>query len=331
MFENEVEKKDLQIVDRKKEIKHTANKMALGVFLYSLIMFVVVIGDLIVKCIRICLDYSNEKDLNRQINALLDHSMQSGVSTIISIAIGIAFLLFFFKKYKFEKSIFHTERKMNCKSFLTLFIIFMSAQALFSIIGMGMENILNHFGYSLMDEIEMATGGSESISMFLYASFLGPITEELVFRGFLMRGFQRYGRIFAIIVSAVVFGAFHGNIIQGIFATFVGFVLGYIAMEYSIKWSMLMHIINNFVFSELWSLFVSHFNETIQTVLSYSLEGVFFIGALVIVYYNRKKIKDFIKNRKINKKLYLYTFTSGWMIVFLAIQLFLGIFGIQRL
>lgn len=69
-------------------------------------------------------------------------------------------------------------------------------------------------------------------------------------RGFLMRRFEKYGKGFAVIVSAVLFGVMHGNPLQ-IVMNAVGLILGYIAIEYSIKWSIILHIANNFILGDV--------------------------------------------------------------------------------
>jgi len=57
---------------------------------------------------------------------------------------------------------------------------------------------------------------------------VAPLTEEFLFRGLILRGFLgRYSRGTAIVASALLFGAFHGNIPQGIAATALGIVYGW--------------------------------------------------------------------------------------------------------
>lgn len=316
---------------RRNEIKHTVNKLTFGVFFYELIMYAVVIGDMLIKCIHLFVVSGTDQNVDSQIEAICNERMISAVPTIISLIVGIGFLTFYFRKYHFEKSLFYSEKKMDSGSFFKILAIFMSIQLIFSILGTGSEFVLNKFGLSILAEIESASNNSKTISMFLYASFLGPIAEEIVFRGFVMRGLQKYGKYFAIFVSAVIFGAFHGNIIQGIFATFVGCILGYVAMEYSIKWSIVLHIINNFVFGDLFNFMISRFNENIQAVMIYSVEGIFFTCSVVIMILNRKKIVEFGKNRNINKRLIWYTFSSVWMIIYLFVQLMTGLSGIQKI
>lgn len=58
--------------------------------------------------------------------------------------------------------------------------------------------------------------------IFLYG-VISPFTEEVVFRGILYNRMDRlFGRTIAIIGSALLFGAYHGNIVQ----TLYGFILG---------------------------------------------------------------------------------------------------------
>ena len=51
--------------------------------------------------------------------------------------------------------------------------------------------------------------------------------------------------------SALLFGVFHGNLVQIPFAFLVGLVLGYVAAEYSLGWCILLHWINNCVLGML--------------------------------------------------------------------------------
>jgi membrane protease YdiL (CAAX protease family) len=72
---------------------------------------------------------------------------------------------------------------------------------------------------------------------------IAPVTEELLFRGILVRGLaERYGRWFAIGLVAVTFGAIHMSLWAAIPAFVAGIVLGALADRYDSIWpSLAMH------------------------------------------------------------------------------------------
>ena len=75
---------------------------------------------------------------------------------------------------------------------------------------------------------------------------MGPITEERLFRGCVLRAGSHVSRKVGVIASALLFGLFHGNIAQ-FFNTFVmGLVLAYVTVKSrSIIPAIIMHICNN--------------------------------------------------------------------------------------
>lgn len=62
----------------------------------------------------------------------------------------------------------------------------------------------------------------------LLFGLISPITEEIVFRGLIFNRIRRYYPMAAaIIVSGVLFGAYHGNLVQGVYATCMGILMAY--------------------------------------------------------------------------------------------------------
>nr|WP_288824937.1 type II CAAX endopeptidase family protein [uncultured Clostridium sp.] len=309
----------------KKEIRKNTGKLVRGVLIYELIMFVTIIADITRRIIM------NSRNDDFNVDTFLDKASESGTSSIISVFLGLVFLFVYFRKSDCLKRIFYTGDKMTGRSFLILLTVFMSAQAAFSLIGGGMELGFNQFGYSILGEIEDASSNSSTVSMLLYASFIGPVSEEIIFRGFVMRGFEKYGARYAVVMSAVIFGLFHGNLIQSIFAGLVGLVLGYTAMKYSIKWAVLLHIINNFVFGELLTRLLSGISESMQSIVLYGIEGAFLAGTVVLMLMNKTEIREKMKGIKIDRGLLGVTFTSIWLLIFIIFQLAQGISGIEKL
>ncbi len=78
--------------------------------------------------------------------------------------------------------------------------------------------------------MESAGMGEEiPVLMMIYSVCLAPIGEELIFRGVTMRIARRAFPFWAAnLIQAVLFGAFHMNMIQGIYAAVLGLFLGYV-------------------------------------------------------------------------------------------------------
>jgi hypothetical protein len=87
------------------------------------------------------------------------------------------------------------------------------------------------------------------IWMLLEVSIIGPMVEELLFRGlvfhFVERDTGKEGA--AIFISALLFGIWHGIFVQGVYTFLIGLVLGYLyAKTRNIIWPYLVHFVNNF-------------------------------------------------------------------------------------
>lgn len=81
-------------------------------------------------------------------------------------------------------------------------------------------------------------------------AILAPIVEEIVFRGAILRllleCFSGKKAWIAIVISAVAFGLFHGNLAQAVNASFLGLILGWLYYRTkSIVPSMVLHLVNN--------------------------------------------------------------------------------------
>lgn len=80
----------------------------------------------------------------------------------------------------------------------------------------------------------------------MYATILAPIIEEIVFRGWILKVLQKYGNVVAVIISALIFGIFHGTLTQSVPAVFIGVVLALLTIKYkSIIPSIIVHLFSN--------------------------------------------------------------------------------------
>lgn len=218
--------------------------------IYYILMNVCVIASVFADMLIRSVGMALSGDLTGLVELDPDAVMGNGWGYIAACLLGILLIRIWKGKALFLV-MFQTRRDMKPGSFFGLLALFVSGQLIFQWLATIEELILNIFGLSLVEAMELATGFTDTYSMFLYSCLFAPVVEEIVFRGLVMRGLEKYGKWFAIVASSVLFGLFHGNPAQSPYAFAVGLVMGYVAMEYNLLWAMVMHMINNLVLGDL--------------------------------------------------------------------------------
>ena len=101
------------------------------------------------------------------------------------------------------------------------------------------------FYVQLMENVGL--DGEVTPLLILYVVILGPISEELIFRGLTAGYAKRIFRLWVVnVVQAVLFGAMHMNPIQSIYAFVLGLVIGYLVLKSdSLLMGMIIHITFN--------------------------------------------------------------------------------------
>ena len=88
-----------------------------------------------------------------------------------------------------------------------------------------------------------------SFDKMLGAVIIGPILEELIYRGIGISAFKKNdNKLEVIIFTAVIFGLMHGNLPQAISGTISGLIFGYVAIEFGILYSIICHMLYNGMF-----------------------------------------------------------------------------------
>ena len=88
--------------------------------------------------------------------------------------------------------------------------------------------------------LESLVGGNVIISV-ISTAVLAPIAEELIFRELMTKQLRRiFPFWFANIIQALAFGIYHMNIVQGVYAFFLGLLFGYVAYRMRSVWASIM-------------------------------------------------------------------------------------------
>ena len=114
---------------------------------------------------------------------------------------------------------------------------------------------------------------SHIIVQILTSCILSPLMEELVYRGMVFRRMrQKVSFVPSLIISSIIFGVMHGNLVQGIYACLVGIVLGICYEHYkTLKAPYVLHIVVNFA-----SLLFT-WSKGFTMLTKYWLVGVIFV------------------------------------------------------
>ena len=89
------------------------------------------------------------------------------------------------------------------------------------------------------------------IIFILLMCIVGPVSEEIIFRGLLSNVLNKYGKLFSIIFTGISFGISHSIFFQSLSAIFAGMIFTFLNLEYSIFWPIFLHIANNSILSFL--------------------------------------------------------------------------------
>jgi Predicted metal-dependent membrane protease len=180
--------------------------------------------------------------ISASINGVLHYS---AIIAMVSSVLLLPIFVWMFKKDRF----FYVDRpdlKINWVMYLVLFVIGITASV-------GMNNIM------MLSQVANISDSYQRIAELLYEptflvqivglGILIPIVEELLFRGIIFRRLRRImSRNVAIGLSALIFGIIHGNLVQFIYAFFLGSMFAYLYELCASMWVPIsLHILANIV------------------------------------------------------------------------------------
>ncbi len=136
--------------------------------------------------------------------------------------------------------------------FLELFYTFLVAEAFMmtgNLLGQTITTTIStFFGIEINNATSDLIMKAPIWLVFILVVVIAPIIEEFIFRKLMIDRLSRFGDVTAIIVSAVAFGLFHGNLFQFFYAAFLGLLLGYLYCKSGkISYTIIFHAIINFL------------------------------------------------------------------------------------
>ena len=117
------------------------------------------------------------------------------------------------------------------------------------LIGVVLSLIYNVFAYYLnfLLKTSLFDNNNNLIITLISTGLLGPIIEELMFRGIIYNELKnKYKSMKAILITTIFFAIIHFNIIQILYALAIGFILIFVYEKYkNIKAPIILHMASN--------------------------------------------------------------------------------------
>ncbi len=224
-------------LDDEKRAKAKFSRFFLAVSIYLIIANVIVLLSGVI--INLTMKDAAEK--------ILGSIWYTWISQIVAMYL-VAFPILFFI-IKGMRNTVRVKQGMSFKEFFKLLCISEALMMAGNLIGNIINSVISAFiPGDVPNTTEDLIMNSDIWIIILVAVIIGPIVEELIFRKFLMDKLGVYGDRIAIVISALAFGIFHGNLYQLFYSVFLGFMLAYIYSRTSnIIYPIIMHMIINFL------------------------------------------------------------------------------------
>lgn len=313
--------------EQKKLLKKDFNKLGIPLLLQQILLLLSVMLFTFIWIIKKAIVNPNMSE--EVIKELTDSLASNGTIMIVAVLIGFIPIIIFRGSKFFHYDLKVKNKSINLKVIILSFAVVLGVNFLSGILSTLLELLLNKFGLTSAPSQEVFNAPL-TISMALYACIFAPFFEEFLYRGVILRYLEKYGARFAIITSAILFGFMHGNIIQIPFAIVIGLIFGFLANEYSIKLSILIHMANN-TYATLFRYFSSSIDDNILNVIYFGISIPCVILIVILLITKKYFIKEWLQNNKIVKKISLYFFTSITLVIILIYNIITTFFGIASL
>lgn len=145
-------------------------------------------------------------------------------ASYITVASAVMAVIFFGRMYLKERKSFLEENNKEINTFVMIAFGVMLSMAAGSILSaMNIDNI-----YGSYEKTSSLLLNGNIVYRLFALGIITPAAEEIIFRGLVFnRVKKQYGSLYGIVVSSVMFGVFHFNLVQGLYAFIIGMAFAY--------------------------------------------------------------------------------------------------------
>lgn len=210
-------------------------KIFVPLIIAMLLQSLVVFGDIVVIFVKNML--SEEKtEASKSLETILsqDYTQPMNQAAISAFQFALYILIFGIWFYKTKKPSVREGFFGIIKPPIIIFLITGGIASQFLVDGvLALIRPVFKSSFKAYDELlSGVVGASGSWLMLISVFLLAPVAEEILFRGLILTYAKNYmPAIAAVLLQALLFGVYHGNIIQGTYAFLLGTLLGFIVIK----------------------------------------------------------------------------------------------------
>lgn len=272
--------------------------------------------------------------LTGDLNILHNINYQTIITSITNYILILPVFIFLMRKIE---STHIDKENINIKTLLKYMCIALTLMWIGNVIG---EIITYLIGVSManevIDPIESLINNSSIYINLIVISILAPIFEEIFFRKLLIDRTIKYGAKLSILLSALMFGLFHGNLSQFFYAFILGLFFSYVYIKTGkIIYTIILHAFVNF-FGSVASVFLNSSLQNIPQEISLANIGdisiivvyglILLIAWIVGLYaifskYNKLELNDSYREVYLEKPVSTVLINAG-MIIFILWEVY---------
>lgn len=217
--------------------------------------------------------------------------------------------------------------RANLKTVSIIFLSVLGCLASMYVTGY-IQMFFEGFGFSFSSGDEPQVNSiTDIIALFIGTAIIPPLVEEFAMRNVVMQPLRKYGNLFAIICSALVFGIFHGTPSQIPFAILCGLFLGYAVIATDSIWTgVIIHAIVNGLSCCYYAFLYFTDEETADTAYRFVclvLAGLGFAALLIYISkykaeFNRIISKNGLEDYTLKQKISKFIFAPAMIIAIIV-------------
>ncbi|MCL2631670.1 MAG: CPBP family glutamic-type intramembrane protease [Coriobacteriia bacterium] len=219
-----------------------------------------------------------------------------GLSSIIGIIAGAVVMLALRGKRLVTTDLTHVNEPARATDIMAAIMLMIGIQAVMYILTIILFIMTSAFIEPVDSAYEQGISSLLTPIGILYIVLIGPVFEEIIFRGAIMRSLERFGVNYAIVISSIIFGIYHIYFQQIFFAFSIGLIFAFVAQRFSLKWAIYLHIFNN-LFSVCQSILVEN-NPDLAVVVILLLYFFALLGSIIYLAISNRRIKSHLGVRK---------------------------------